>query len=63
MEEMEKRKKRILDLVVCVFLIELPIFPSFAIFNIQKLNLFKSKDIIQFEKEWVVIASKNMPEK
>lgn len=50
-EEMEKRKKSIVDFVVCRFFIELPFFPSLALFNMQKFNLFKSKDIIQFEKE------------
>lgn len=50
-EEMEKRKKSIVDFVVCRFFIELPFFPSVALFNMQKFNLFKGKDIIQFEKE------------
>jgi len=50
MEEMEKRKKRIGDFMVCGFSIELPIVPTFATFNIQK-NYLKAKIFFNLKKD------------
>lgn len=58
---MEKRKKRVVDLMVCGLFTELHVFPMFV--KPTYKHLYKRKDIIQFEKGQTVIASENMPQK